>query len=107
MLSYPPQAVRLHPAWIPVGERLASREFVPLSELSAVLVEKAGDRLRLFLDDLVRKGFLDIRGTLPLTRVPPVSVIIPVHNRPDEIRACLETLLRIDYPEKIGDPGGG
>ena len=102
LLSYPLQAVRLHPAWIPVGERFSPGEFVPLSELSALLVEKAGDRLRLFLDDLVRKGFLDSCGVLPLSPVSMVSVIIPVHNRPDEIRSCLEALLRIDYPrEKV------
>jgi mycofactocin system glycosyltransferase len=100
MLSYPLKAVRMHPAWIPVGERFSPGKFVSLSELSALLAEKAGDRLRLFLDDLVRKGFLDTRGTLPLPRIPPVSVIIPVHNRPYEIRACIEALLRLDYPRE-------
>ena len=100
MLSYPLKAVRLHPAWIPVGERFASGEFVPLSDLSILVGEKWGDRLRLFLDDLVRKGFLETRGILPLTQIPSVSVIIPVHNRPDAIRACIEALLRLDYPRE-------
>ena len=100
MLSYPLKAVRLHPAWIPAGERFSPGEFVPLSELNVLLGGVAGDRLRLFLDDLVRKGFLETRGIPPLTQIPSVSVIIPVHNRPDEIRACIEALLRLDYPRE-------
>jgi mycofactocin glycosyltransferase len=100
MLAYPLKAVRLHPAWIPVGERLSPGKFVPLSELSALLAEKAGDHLRLFLDDLVRKGFLESCGVLPLSPEPMISVIIPVQNRPDEIRACIEALLRLDYPRE-------
>ena len=100
MLSYPLKAVQLHPAWIPVGERFSPGEFVPLSELYTLLAEKTGDQLRLFLDDLVYRGFLESRGILPLTRIPSMSVIIPVHNRPDEIRSCLEALLRLDYPQE-------
>jgi len=100
MLSYPLKAVRLHPAWIPVGERFAPGEFVPLSELSILVGEKLGDRLRLFLDDLVRKGFLETCGVLSLSPVPMVSVIIPVHNRPEEIDSCLQALSELDYPSK-------
>ncbi|MBI4767041.1 MAG: mycofactocin biosynthesis glycosyltransferase MftF, partial [Deltaproteobacteria bacterium] len=101
MLSYPLKVVRLHPAWNPVGERFLRGDFVPLSKLDTI-IGVAGDRTRLFLDDLVRKGFLETQGVLPLFSVPMISVIIPVHNRPDEIRSCLEALLQVDYPrEKV------
>ena len=31
-------------------------------------------------------------------KLPRVSVVIPVRNRPDEIRACLDSLVALDYP---------
>jgi mycofactocin system glycosyltransferase len=98
LLSYPLKAARLHPVWMPLGDRLSSRKFVSLRELEILSGGNPGDRLRLFLDGLVRRGFLESRGVPALSQEPRVSVIVPVHNRPAEIQACLETLLQVDYP---------
>lgn len=34
----------------------------------------------------------------PGEKLPKVSIVIPVRNRPDEIRACLDSLVALDYP---------
>ena len=33
-----------------------------------------------------------------LASAPPITVVIPTHNRPDRIRTCLDALLATDYP---------
>jgi mycofactocin system glycosyltransferase len=53
----------------------------------------------LFLDDLVRRGFLERTGTAAMETLPFVSVVIPVYNRPHDIAACLDSLLKLDYPD--------
>ncbi len=60
------------------------------------------DRLEAFLDRLVKAGFIEQRGLRQDLRLPPVSIIIPVRNRPKDVKTCLESLLALDYPrEKV------
>jgi mycofactocin system glycosyltransferase len=49
------------------------------------------------LDSLCRWRILEWR---PSSQgfAPPVSIVIPVYNRPQEISECLEALLHLDYP---------
>ncbi len=50
-----------------------------------------------FLAGLVDQGWLEINPPLP-SALPRVSVVVPVRNRPQEIKTCLETILSLDYP---------
>ena len=56
---------------------------------------------------LVSKGYLLIRYTGHFSsnscydeNLPLVTVVIPVKNRPDEIRDCLNSLMGLDYPKE-------
>jgi mycofactocin system glycosyltransferase len=53
---------------------------------------------RSFLDTLHQGGLLDWTPPQPQT-LPPVTVVIPVYNRPAEIAECLASLQTLDYPE--------
>lgn len=50
------------------------------------------------LEQLVLKGVLRRREVFEQAEWPSVSVIIPVRNRVDDLRKCLESLSTIDYP---------
>ncbi|MFH1480894.1 MAG: mycofactocin biosynthesis glycosyltransferase MftF, partial [Pseudomonadota bacterium] len=59
-------------------------------------------KTEIFLNGLVRKGFLEQEGFPVLPDYPCVSIIIPVRNRAEAITACLQSLKRLDYPgEKL------
>jgi mycofactocin glycosyltransferase len=98
VLAYPLKVLQLHPQWRPVVRRLDEGEFVPLDEILPLLGKVDPLRAELTLGDLVRRGFLEQRGEPGLGQLPLVSIIIPVRNRPLEIRDCLESLQRLDYP---------
>jgi mycofactocin system glycosyltransferase len=51
-----------------------------------------------FLDPLYEAGILD---WIPPENIdkPMVSIIVPVYNRADDIRVCLESLLSLNYPK--------
>lgn len=50
------------------------------------------------LDRLVIKGLLVRDETFEHETYPPISIIIPVKNRPRDIRDCLSSLEALDYP---------
>ncbi|MEZ5583110.1 MAG: mycofactocin biosynthesis glycosyltransferase MftF [Candidatus Competibacteraceae bacterium] len=52
-----------------------------------------------FLESLTRKRLLRKRLPLPVDW-PAVSVIVPAHGRPAATRACIESLLALDYPSE-------
>ena len=62
--------------------------------------DQPADAIDRFLNTLIRKGYLAQTGfpRLADSDYPAVSVIIPVRDRPQEIRACLASLTRLDYP---------
>jgi len=67
------------------------------SNLLSSSVEKDHPLIDL-LDKLVAKGLLTKNETSETQIYPPISIIIPVKNRPD-IRDCLDSLELLDYPK--------
>jgi mycofactocin system glycosyltransferase len=67
------------------------------SNLLSSSVEKDRPLIDL-LDKLVAKGLLTKDETIETQIYPPISIIIPVKNRPD-IRDCLNSLELLDYPK--------
>jgi len=98
-LSYPLKYISLNPFWRPVMERLSKGYFVPLDDILSITGNQSKEKIELFLNDLVRKGLLERTGVAEMETLPGISVIIPVYNRPHDIAACLDSLLRLDYPE--------
>ena len=93
------------------GPALLSRTPLRLVRLNASLAEvlERGENLRAqspaearILDDLTEKGLLVRQPgeAIPEDRLPAVSVIIPVKDRSDELRRCLESLARLRYPKE-------
>ncbi len=99
VLSYPLKAIRIHPCWRSLFKHLLDRKFSPFDTICSIVGNRNPDELEYFLNDLVRKGFLERRGVSGIGDHPVVSVIIPVRNRPDDIEICLKSLSEIDYPE--------
>lgn len=54
------------------------------------------------LESLLKGGFVERSWPKldELPQLPLVSVIIPVRNRPDDLRKCLTSLDRLDYPRE-------
>ena len=99
VLAYPLKSIRIHAHWHYLFECLSDRELVSFDAIRAITGNQNHDELEFFLNDLVRKGFLERKGVSVLSHYPFVSVIIPVRNRPDEIAVCLRSLRELDYPE--------
>lgn len=100
MLDFPLKVLRLDPFWTPLLISLSGPSFVPFEAICASLAWLPPLKIESFLNDLVAKGFLEFEGISPITEYPSVSIIIPVRNRPEEIAACLESLVHIDYPSE-------
>jgi mycofactocin system glycosyltransferase len=99
VLSYPLKAIRIHPCWRSLFKHLLDRKFSSFDTICSIAGNQNSEELEFFLNDLVRKGFLDRRGVSASGDYPLVSVIIPVRNRPDDIEACLHSLEELDYPD--------
>jgi mycofactocin system glycosyltransferase len=98
-LSYPLKFVELNPFWCPVLELFSKGGFILFDDILSHTGDLNRDRVEFFLNDLVRKGFLDQTGISGMAVLPTVTVIVPVYNRPEDIRACLDSLMAIDYPK--------
>ncbi len=96
--DFPLKIIRLHLSWKVSFELLSSGCFVSLKKIEKCLKNFAPKNIENFFDGLVRKGFLEREGISLITKYPFVSVIIPVRNRPEEIKACLQALGNLDYP---------
>ena len=97
-LSYPLKAICIHPRWSRLFNQFSHQEFVSFDTIQSVAENQNPDELEFFLNELVRKGFLERKGVSALSDYPFVSVIIPVRNRPHDIAACLQSLGELDYP---------
>ncbi len=66
----------------------------PLTAASAVETD--------VLEQLAAKGFMERlhSGAEQPATLPPVTVVIPVKDRADELRRCLASLARLDYPQE-------
>ena len=99
VLAYPLKSVRIHPCWRNLFKHLSDQEFSSFDTIRSITESRNPDELEFFLNDLVRKGFLERKGVSALSDYPFVSVIIPVRNRPDDIAACLQTLKELAYSD--------
>lgn len=93
----PLSTITLNPVWRPVIDLLFKGEFITFKEICS-LVDADPLRTEIYLNSLVRKGFMECRGFRSLEIYPSVTIIIPVRNRPDEIARCLASLRDLDYP---------
>lgn len=100
ILSYPLKVIILDPIWKRVMIVLGRQEFVPFRELVSLVNDLKPERIEIFLNELIRKGFLESQGYMPPEEYPFVTVIIPVRNRPKAIADCLESLTRLVYPRE-------
>jgi len=98
--SFPLKAVAVSPRLAPLFRCLAAKPGTGLAELDRLQARPLGQRLETFLYQLVKKGFLDEEGLCRPSPRPLVSVIIPVRNRPEDIKTCLDSLLKLDYPRQ-------
>lgn len=85
----PLRLVRLNPPMLRLARRLQNESVVPASPAEA----KA-------LETLAKRGFVSREWPqLAETELPLVSVVIPVKDRPDDLRNCLTSLNHLDYPK--------
>ena len=95
----PLATITLNPIWKPALDLLCQGKFVPFKEI-CTLVNTDPEKTELYLNSLVRKGFMESRGYRSLKNYPFITIIIPVRNRPDEISDCLASLSKLDYPSE-------
>lgn len=100
ILPFPLKYVVLDPFWQPVMESSIRDTFVPIEDLLSLAKGADPDKVEIFLNSMVRRGFLEQRGYAELSVYPQVSVVIPVKDRPGEIRECLHSLMFLDYPRR-------
>ena len=86
ILDYPLKAIKLNPVWEPVLKRLGENDYVSFREVRKNAPNPNNSGMQVFLNDLVIRGYLERSGFLELEEFPFVSVIIPVKNRPLEIK---------------------
>ena len=55
------------------------------------------------LEQLATKGFAERlrEDDAPLIDLPSISVVVPVKDRADELRRCLDSIARVDYPREL------
>lgn len=102
VLGYPLKMIKLNPVWKPVFNQLSQKSWISFNLIVSRVKNLPVEKVELFLQNLVCKGFIQRMGTPELRSFPMVSIIIPVKNRPNDIKNCIEALLALDYPsEKI------
>ncbi|MFC1886685.1 mycofactocin biosynthesis glycosyltransferase MftF, partial [Thermodesulfobacteriota bacterium] len=98
LLKFPLKVMMLNPVWRPVFKLLSTGRFVSFERIVSLVHHADPEKMEMFLDGLIRKGYLEREGFLEVRDYPTVSVIIPVRNRPCDIKACLQSLMELDYP---------
>ena len=98
MLHFPLKYMVLHPSWGPVFGSSMRQEFMTFQDILSRLNGADPIKTEIFLNELVRKGFLEQQGLPILPKCSPVSIIVPVRNRPEGIAECLQSLNHLDYP---------
>ena len=90
-VSRPLRLLRLNPPLLRLTRRLQRQAVLPSSDAEAKV-----------LTTLASRGFA-VREWPELGEgeLPRVSIIIPVRNRPDELRDCLTSLEGLDYPKSL------
>lgn len=96
LLSLRPLLVlRLNPQAFALLAQLSSERSV--SEVAEQLPHVNAADAMAFFDRLAERRLL-IRKPVVSARWPRVSIIVPAHGRPEATRACIESLLALDYP---------
>jgi mycofactocin system glycosyltransferase len=90
--SNPLRALKINRAALEILEKC--RDGMPVDPKEGEAVNK---KILPFLDTFVQAGLLTWEPAKNRD-LPLVSVIIPVYNRPQEIRQCLTSLQALDYP---------
>ena len=98
ILDFPLKIVVLHPFWKPIFESNTNGDFIAFEKMVSRVNHVDPKETEIFLNGLVRKGFLEQEGFAVTSDYPYVSMIIPVRNRPEEMSACLQSLNRLKYP---------
>ena len=98
--AFPLKAMIFNTSWRPAFDLLSKGGWVFGGEMAQRMAAVDPWKVEFFLDDLVRKGYLEQHGLPALHYFPLVSVIVPVRNRAEEIASCLESLLRLRYPSE-------
>ena len=93
----PLTTITLNPIWKHILHFLSQSDFIPFKEICN-LMSTEPDKIEIFLNGLVRKGFMENRGYREFAEYPFVTIIVPVRNRPEEISQCLASLEELDYP---------
>ncbi|HSL00414.1 MAG TPA: mycofactocin biosynthesis glycosyltransferase MftF [Rubrobacteraceae bacterium] len=94
----PLMATRLNPRAAGLLTRLeGGRSATELSEESGVPLSDVVS----FLDGLTRRRILNRTARTSPVRWPAATVVVPARNRPSETRACVESLLALDYPSHL------
>jgi mycofactocin glycosyltransferase len=99
LLAYPLKSVVIHPFWREVMGLLAQDTFTGFEAMLSIARNTDPAKMEGFLMDLVHKGLLEVQGAPDMAEFPSVSIIIPVHNRPEDIKACLNSLMLLNYPK--------
>ena len=100
ILKFPLKVIILNHFWESIFDHLSTSSFVPFQNLMSLVHQADPKEIELFLNELVRKGFLEREGFSILTNYPFISIIIPVRNRAEEITGCLQSLSKLNYPSE-------
>ncbi|MFC1839452.1 mycofactocin biosynthesis glycosyltransferase MftF [Thermodesulfobacteriota bacterium] len=95
----PLSTIELNSVWKPVLDILSKDNFIQFKEIFPH-INASPDKTEIYLNTLVRKGFLETAGYRELDNYPSVTIIIPVRNRRGEIHECLFSLQKLDYPSE-------
>jgi mycofactocin system glycosyltransferase len=96
--TLPVKILHVNRVWAPVLDLLKPDEYITLKNIVSRVHHIKPGRIEFFLNNLVREGFLEQRGTPILEEYPFVSLIIPVKDNPELLSACLRSLKKLDYP---------
>lgn len=89
--SRPLRVVQLNPALLKLVRRIEHDWLQPETEAETKAL------VSLYLRGFVERKWQEFRASDPL---PQVSVIIPVKDRPEDLRNCLTSLQELEYPQE-------
>jgi hypothetical protein len=90
LASRPLRLVQLNRPLLRLARRLQTESVTPASAAEATVLET-----------LAKRGFVTrLWPELTEAELPKVSIVIPVKDRPVDLRHCLESLAALDYPQE-------
>ncbi|TVR83231.1 MAG: mycofactocin system glycosyltransferase [Rhodospirillales bacterium] len=95
----PLMAIRLNPLGADLVAAVSGSEARDLAEISARVPALSPPVAARFLDDLARRRLVVREPGVPALW-PTVSIIVAAHGRPTATRACVQSLLVLDYPRE-------